>query len=196
MNFPRWNDSSGLVSLLEIMKVFSPSKIYRLAADLAYLGKATSDLRGALRKRDTRDSLNSLLESRAECEQIGLNLSIIALDRIVVALKEAKTDWATINQSADELHERIQDELDTILFMHIPTERAEFYRAPFKRWGDAINRFPKTLNDVEEAGKCLACARGTAYVFHLMRIMETALRTLANDLGIPYAPNWESYLAG
>jgi len=150
----------------------------------------------ALRKRDTRDSLNSLLESRAECEQIGLNLSIIALDRIVVALKEAKTDWATINQSADELHERIQDELDTILFMHIPTERAEFYRAPFKRWGDAINRFPKTLNDVEEAGKCLACARGTACVFHLMRIMETALRTLANDLGIPYAPNWESYLAG
>jgi len=47
---------------------------------------------------------------------------------------------------------------------------------------------------VEDAGKCLALSQGTAAVFHLMRIMEAALKGLGGLLGIPYAPSWESYI--
>lgn len=31
-------------------------------------------------------------------------------------------------------------------------------------------------------------------MFHAMRVMEAGLKTLARQLGIPYAPSWESYL--
>jgi hypothetical protein len=48
--------------------------------------------------------------------------------------------------------------------------------------------------DIEEAGKCLAFGRSTAAVFHLMRVMEVGLKALSKNLGIPYAPSWESYL--
>jgi hypothetical protein len=41
------------------------------------------------------------------------------------------------------------------------------------------------VSDIEEGTKCLALNRATAYVFHLMRCMEIALRAVARCLGIP-----------
>jgi hypothetical protein len=58
-----------------------------------------------------------------------------------------------------------------------------------------MERFPSASDDIEEASKSLACERATATVFHLMRVMEIGLKTLASALGIPYAPSWESYLS-
>lgn len=55
-------------------------------------------------------------------------------------------------------------------------------------------KFVPANQDIEEAGKCLALSRGTATVFHLMRVMEAGLKALAKPLGIPYAPTWESYI--
>jgi hypothetical protein len=53
--------------------------------------------------------------------------------------------------------------------------------------------------DIEEAGKCLACNRSTAAVFHLMRVMEVALRVLAKTLNDQRLdpkrnPSWDSIL--
>jgi hypothetical protein len=53
---------------------------------------------------------------------------------------------------------------------------------------------PRAIGDIEEAGKCLAFGRATACIFHLMRVMESGLKSLAAELGIPYAPSWESYI--
>ena len=61
--------------------------------------------------------------------------------------------------------------------------------------GKEVNdRFPKAIDDIEEAGKCLALGQGTACVLHTMRVVECGLKALAGALGIPYAPSWESYL--
>ena len=57
-----------------------------------------------------------------------------------------------------------------------------------------FDRFAIANDDIAEAGKCLALERGTATVFHLMRVMEVGLRALGKELGIPYAPSWESYI--
>ena len=61
-------------------------------------------------------------------------------------------------------------------------------------WGAAYQAFPSATRDMEDAGKCLAYGMGTATVFHLMRVMEAGLKIFAAQLGIPYAPSWESYL--
>jgi hypothetical protein len=55
-------------------------------------------------------------------------------------------------------------------------------------------QFPDAVLDIDEASRCAAFQRYTACVFHLMRVTESGLKRLANLLGIPYAPSWESYI--
>lgn len=57
-------------------------------------------------------------------------------------------------------------------------------------------KFPSTILDIEEAGKCLAFGRSTACVFHLMRVVEVGLNRLAASLGVDFErnPNWDSIL--
>jgi hypothetical protein len=55
-------------------------------------------------------------------------------------------------------------------------------------------RFSCVSNDIEEAAKCLALDRGTACVFHLMRVVEVGLDALAKRLRIKPQRNWGAYL--
>lgn len=93
-----------------------------------------------------------------------------------------------------ELKNRLEDEAKEVVFIRLRPEVVRYYEAP-KLFGEAVsNRFPQAIDDIEEAGKCLALARGTACVLHTMRILEVGLRALGKALNIPYAPSWESYL--
>src|ERR1022692_1963559 len=63
----------------------------------------------------------------------------------------------------------------------------------------ACEAFPSTLIDLEEASRCLAANRHTASVFHLMRVLEVALRELGRSLNDPTLdpktnPSWERIL--
>jgi hypothetical protein len=44
--------------------------------------------------------------------------------------------------------------------------------------------FPSAIDDIREAGNCIAIESGTAAVFHLMRAVEWGVRALAADLGV------------
>lgn len=93
-----------------------------------------------------------------------------------------------------ELRTRLKDELNERDFLYVPLERVRFYKEQML-FGRAVNdRFPTAIDDIEDAGKCLAIGQGTACVLHTMRILEVGLKALAKALKIPYAPSWESYL--
>jgi len=49
----------------------------------------------------------------------------------------------------------------------------------------AFEKFSDVTYDIEEAGNCIATERTTAAVFHLMRVLEVALRAIGVALGIP-----------
>jgi len=97
-----------------------------------------------------------------------------------------------------ELQRRIKDEIQSILWLYIPRERAKYYAS--NEFGeDVLGAFHSAGYDIEEAGKCYALARYTACVFHLMRVMEVALRALAKTLNDPRLdpkrnPSWDSIL--
>ena len=58
---------------------------------------------------------------------------------------------------------------------------------------DVSERFPSADFDIVEAGKCLAFSRGTACVYHLMRVLERGLYTLADYLEIEdIQENWQN----
>jgi hypothetical protein len=60
-----------------------------------------------------------------------------------------------------------------------------YYKSDEPLFGsDVLNKFGSAVNDdIEEAGKCLALGRGTATVFHLMRVLESAVQTIAIKIG-------------
>jgi hypothetical protein len=117
----------------------------------------------------------------------------------------------TYGQARDDIRVlklALEAELDTRLFLFVPPERADYYtQEPWPPWEDvgfigkmepfrAVEKaFPSTRYDLEEAGDCFALARYTASVFHLMRVMEAGLKTVAKALGIAYSSNWGRCLA-
>ncbi|MEZ5880772.1 MAG: hypothetical protein R3D35_08940 [Nitratireductor sp.] len=88
----------------------------------------------------------------------------------------------------------LKDELGSRVFLGLSEADRNLFEAKEPPFGQEVEqRFAIAIDDIYEASKCLALGRGTATVFHLMRVTEVGLKALAAELGIPYAPSWESY---
>lgn len=62
-------------------------------------------------------------------------------------------------------------------------------------FGDAVfAAFPSAIEDITEAGTCLALERPTACVMHLMRVAEAGLKILAGKLGVTRQNDWGAYI--
>lgn len=93
------------------------------------------------------------------------------------------------------IRESFEDDLAGELFLHLTLAEARLYDSPTEEWQEARSKFHKTTFDIEEAAKCLALGRYTAAVFHLQRVMEFGLKTLAAKLGKPFDRNsWDAHL--
>lgn len=57
------------------------------------------------------------------------------------------------------------------LFLYIPPQMVNLYEAK-ELFGQPVEHaFPSAIDDIEDAGKCLALGQGTACVMHLMRVL-------------------------
>lgn len=153
----------------------TPSGLQIYQAELADLGAATGSL-------------------IAQLEALQLPMTTKSAQRLYDHFgKTSGLDQDTLNLIND-VTLRLEDELSGIALFGIK-RHAELYEPDTPLFGEAVaDKFPLAIPDIEDAGKCLALEQGTACVFHLMRIMEVGLKSLANLLGIPYAPSWESYI--
>jgi hypothetical protein len=111
-----------------------------------------------------------------QLEEMGLSLSVKAADRIVGRL-EGGARLPEMAADMKELQSRIVDELDSVLLLRVDADRVEQYRAPLAGWEAVVDRFSCAF-DIEEATKCFATERHTACVFHLMRVVESAVLEL------------------
>jgi hypothetical protein len=96
-----------------------------------------------------------------------------------------------INIAFEKLRETMSYQLNDVMFLHILPENIKYYderqlfkSEPFKPY--VKDKFPITIRDIEEAGKCFALGRYTGCVFHLMRVAEIGLRALARDRRIKF----------
>lgn len=120
--------------------------------------------------------------------------SVAAQNKRIDALIARQASVKELIQAVEELKNRLFDELCERQFYYVPPERAKFYTEPMLCGKDVNDRFPSAIDDIEDAGKCLALGQGTACVLHTMRVLEVGLKSLAKALNISYAPSWESYL--
>jgi hypothetical protein len=145
--------------------------------------------------KDLNEVLDLFNSVSSQCREVGLEVSANSATESAWAFKQTGKPYNHLVKSElDALHHLIEQELGSQVYLRIQMEYVRYFRdrEPF---GPMVSQgFPKAIRDVEEAGRALAFGLGTAAVFHLMRVMEAGLKTLANGLGIPYAPSWESYL--
>jgi hypothetical protein len=101
-----------------------------------------------------------------------------------------------INNSLRQLSSIIHSELESRAFFYIPQDRHPYYDQK-ELFGTEVNlKFPSIQYDMVEAGNCYAMGRGTACIFHLMRIMEVGVQQFGTKLGVSIAneKNWQNIL--
>ncbi|MDQ3696728.1 MAG: hypothetical protein M3373_01695 [Gemmatimonadota bacterium] len=128
----------------------------------------------------------------------NLDLAVLSAMRLRSML-EGQRNIPDVRLALLDLAQRISDELAHRRFFYVNNQLAPFYEEPLAKWGDVADKFPSALLDAEEAGKCFALGRNTACVFHLMRVMEVALRALGASLNDPTLdpkanPTWDRIL--
>jgi hypothetical protein len=147
-----------------------------------------------------------------ECRKIGLFNS-------AETVKEFRDDLHTaidgihditpekVATRSDEIDRAIRREMKLHLFMHIPIDRAEYYQSwgenkrsergeDIPLFGNEVKKaFPSSDYDIIEAGNSFAANRGTACVFHLMRVLEVGLTVLAKKFNVSSDhTNWHNII--
>ena len=135
---------------------------------------------------------------RAELTKVGLILSLMSLIRLEQALADPDSTVGRLIEIIDELQIRIRDELHETSLWQVSRENLGFFEPDLFKLAEQ-NKFGSAHRNIEDAGKCLAFNRGTAAVFHLMRVMEYGLRALGESLNDPSLdpkrnPSWDAIL--
>ncbi|HEV3081213.1 MAG TPA: hypothetical protein VGY66_15645 [Gemmataceae bacterium] len=120
---------------------------------------------------------------REECIFLDLDSGADQVARIKKSLED-KCTWFNYDLLLADLLARIEDQFRSRLFMYIPRAKAAYWQEKALFGKEVEARFPRLSEDIEEAGKCFAAARYTASVFHLMRVMESAVKTIARKFKV------------
>jgi hypothetical protein len=161
---------------------------YQLGLNLGVFGIAAeqgeSAIIGRLRGQAYEQVRQSLEVAHTWCVATGLESSAKGID-YVLTLPTRELKYRSLKGIFGELRRRIEEELATVFLMHVPPNKLGYYEDVPQFGIEVATKFPKAMNDIQEAGKCLALYRHTACVFHLMRTMKFGVQNLGHKLNIP-----------
>jgi hypothetical protein len=126
------------------------------------------------------------LEIVDELKKLGLEVSTTLTMNLVLDLKSKLFDFVDPRcyDRLDSIRHSIQVELGERRFAYIPPSNDKYFEQE-KLFGDEVyEKFKRARQDIKDAGNCLAASLPTAGVFHLMRVAEHGLRSLAQKLRV------------
>jgi hypothetical protein len=103
--------------------------------------------------------------------------------------------WNALKPEVIQMGIRYQEETGVAIAYHLSPSEHDLYTNPLAGWEAVVEKFPAAADDLEEAGRCLALQLPTAAVFHLMRVNELGLYTVATAVNAKYTnPNGNDVL--
>jgi hypothetical protein len=191
---PAWFENpNGLVTLRDIMKQLDLATVFKFGTACGHVShwfspidvQFTEGPEKAL-SPEIRDVLTRHYSGVSEfCEAFGMPVSKAGCLEIIDLLKSEHTSKGVWLQGPTaELGKRIEAELKDQLFLYVSGDNAALYETSFTKWDQTCARYPSATFDIEEGSKCLALHRGTACVFHMMRVLELGLKSVVFALGI------------
>ena len=154
------------------------------------------DRRAKLMLSDRSRFTNHLKALIAELKMPELDMCRKAAERLLHHVEQDASHFQILHDM-QSLRERLLDQIENVTFVAIRQSDRDYFVPHTPLFGIEVDlKFPEMSEDISEAGKCLALGRGTAAVFHLMRVMERALQRLGTELGILLASekNWQNVL--
>jgi hypothetical protein len=148
---------------------------------------------------ETRKTFSSMLDEYIKaCEEIGLTSTADQFKRVKEATDDAKV-YGEISQFLPEVLNRLEDECARKIVMSIDSAYVAYldeqhFDSKDQTAPKVSAQFASAADDIAEAGTCLACARSTACVMHLGRVMEIGLKSLAGAVGVSHQNDWGRYL--
>lgn len=182
--------ATGLLNHGNNLRLFiSPAKIHR------EYPKEFNPAKEYLISPDKDMVIQCLFTLRDDCFGMGLLVTLPKVERVIHRINSRLVTYNELENLCDDILDRLIDELDSHMFLMIEGKYVPYYNNPENGWGNAILQFPSILADVEEASKCLALERYTASVFHLMKVLEVGLYSMATDLNITNIQvNWQNVI--
>jgi hypothetical protein len=194
-----------LWSLWEIMRKFDATKLVAGITMTATLAQAISMLLRDKPKNGVFLPVEHIAELKEKllwiaesADNLGLTATLITTQNLLAAIErgfegdgERKGAIGFRNQDAgrldalcSELSGRVRDELSARTLLAIAADRRKYYEPPEPLFGEAVQTAfgQDAADELVEAGNCLAVGQNTASVFHLMRLMEIALRKLGQEI--------------
>jgi hypothetical protein len=171
-----------LVSLWGLMRPFRVDAflddirlMVRVAAHFGKTGHTDDDVDARISAEIKTKTAKRVTHLRGLCVEAGLTASIATANKILNLLSDGRPKYVELGVLAEDLQERMIDELQALTILELSPQDAEYYNSPRKGWENLITRFPDIASDVEEAGKCFALSRYTAAVYHSVQIIESGL---------------------
>jgi hypothetical protein len=190
-NVCRLDGPCGLRSLLDVLTVY--------AKDFVHIGEIIRDLefetRMAARSsyKYPKPKLDKLRDDishiQAICVRIELSTTAKVLERAIPGLVDG-VSWADVRSFYECFQVTFAAELDSQLFLFMPSDQARFYSEEETGIDVAesfklLDGFANARTDLRKAGSCFACGMFTASVYHQMRIAELGLVSVAVSLNVP-----------
>lgn len=143
----------------------------------------------------------------AECEVLGLTMTIRSAKRLTATLDRASTENVITVQEGGLPHQtvafrpheiegvhrliaevsgRLADELSSRLLFQIDGDMAKYYEPSSPGFGEEVAmKFPSLTFEIEQGGKCFALGLSTASAFHFIRCLEGGIAAVSRCLNIP-----------
>jgi hypothetical protein len=199
----------GLVPLYDMLK-FAAEEFWKAAQTLTEIRNNPASANSPSAAQEMRIALTALL---GNLKALDLPVSVKEFEKFNIWMNRTMREIAAISpiekQKAEffkiepevktkllQLCSVVHSELESRQFFHISPKDAAYYDQK-ELFGLAVNsRFPTIQYDMVEAANCFALGRGTACVFHLMRIMEVGVQEFGTALGVAFVSdkNWQNIL--
>ncbi len=146
---------------------------------------------------DTREkAIYTYKTVASECKNVGMVIGSETAEELVKKIEKFPDyDYDSLISDNGALRKLLEKEMRGKCFLYITPERGRFWpRTDEYILGDTVLKaFPSIWFDGSEAAACIAMARGTAGVFHLMRVLEIALTVLGTKFGVSLEhTNWQN----
>ena len=160
------------------------------------VGKLMAAVRVLLRPDDQGADLweaqavaDQIAQILMHCDELGLAVSRLKAREVLTILKtqaevrsNAPLDVAGLARAVADF---VEIEISSRHFFTIRPENVPMMEGK-PGFGEVVaTNLPGAAYDIDEAGKCLALSRNTAAVFHLMRVVEAAIKAVSACLDIP-----------
>ena len=121
-----------------------------------------------------------------ECAKLGLDSADKRLGRLFTNLRIGTLTYAALLREFMTFHEAIEDDINTEYFYHYRHDRGILLLRVSGDWAATIAKFESAKEEIEAGVDCYALEHHTACVFHMMRVAEIGMRSLARERQVSF----------